>query len=257
MWYPMATWRRVVTNPILVIGISVLAVTLQPTPIALAASPDSHSYPLSDVSAASTTALRGVPLLRLGDHGPLVRSLQQKLSALGYWTGPIDSRFGPLTQQAVFALQKAASLSVDGVVGVATAGALARGVKPRIITTAGSEVQINLHSQLLMIVRSGRLATILNTSTGGGYLYTSSGVTSRATTPRGVFRIFRQVNAMDVSPLGMLWRPKYFVSGYAIHGSDSVPTVALSHGCVRVSNQAMDWIWASHQMPIGTTVRIY
>ncbi|MHB1210118.1 MAG: L,D-transpeptidase family protein [Acidimicrobiales bacterium] len=257
MWFSMTTWRRVMTNPILLIGISVLAVVLQPTPTAMAAAPDSRSFSLSQVSAAPATALRGVPLLRFGDRGLLVRTLQQRLSALGYWTGPIDARFGPLTQQAVFALQKAASLSVDGVVGVATAGALARGAKPRIVTTTGNEVQINLHSQLLMIVRSGRLATILNTSTGGGYSYSSGGVTSRATTPRGVFTIFRQVNAMDVSPLGMLWRPKYFISGYAIHGSDSVPTVAVSHGCVRVSNQAMDWIWTSQQMPIGTTVRIY
>ncbi len=108
-----------------------------------------------------------------------------------------------------------------------------------------------------MIVRNGKLAITLNTSTGGGYSYTSGGVTSIASTPRGVFRVTRQVDAMDISPLGQLWRPKYFSGGYAIHGSDSVPTVAVSHGCVRVSNRAMDWIWASNQMPIGTTVRIY
>ena len=257
MRYLMATWRRVAMKPLLVMGVSVLMATLLPTQSAVAAVPALDALLVSHVSAAPASASRAVILLHVGDRGQLVRSLQQRLSALGYWTGPLDANFGPLTQQAVFALQKAASLSVDGVVGRATADALARGVKPRILATIGNEVQINLRSQLLMIVRNGRLATVLNTSTGGGYSYTSGGVTSRALTPRGIFTIFRQVDAMDISPLGMLWRPKYFTSGYAIHGSSSVPPVAASHGCVRVSNQAMDWIWTSNQMPIGTTVRIY
>ena len=253
----MARWRRVAMKPLFLMSISVLITTLQSAQPAVAAVGDPNALLVSHVSATPASASRVVVLLHVGDRGQLVRSLQQRLSALGYWTGPLDANFGPLTQQAVFALQKAASLSVDGVVGRATADALARGVKPRFIATTGNEVQINLRSQLLMIVRGGRLATVLNTSTGGGYSYASGDVTSRAITPRGVFTIFRQVNAMDISPLGMLWRPKYFTSGYAIHGSSSVPPVAVSHGCVRVSNQAMDWIWASNQMPIGTTVRIY
>jgi lipoprotein-anchoring transpeptidase ErfK/SrfK len=186
-----------------------------------------------------------------------VRNLQRRLSALGYWLGAVDGRFGNLTQQAVYALQKAAALSRDGAVGVATAFALARGVRPRARTTSGSAVEIDLRRDLLMIVRDGKLATILNTSTGGGYSYTSGGVTSVARTPQGVFTVFRQVDGLDVSPLGELWRPKYFAGGYAIHGSASVPPFPVSHGCVRLSNQAMDWIWATNRMPIGIRVWIY
>ena len=78
-----------------------------------------------------------------------------------------------------------------------------------------------------------------------------------ATTPTGTFRLFRQVNGLDVSPLGELWRPKYFTGGYAIHGAASVPPYPVSHGCVRVSIEAMDWLWASNRLPLGTVVRIY
>jgi N-acetylmuramoyl-L-alanine amidase len=256
MRYPITMWRRAVTFRVLVAGVAATSIFLPSLP-ADAASNVPHASSSSTTITSSTTATRLAPVLRYGDRGPLVRTLQRRLSALGYWDGHIDGQFGGLTQQAVFALQKAASLSVDGVVGVATTAALSRGIRPRVRAAQGSEVQINLQTQLLMIMRNGKLASTLNTSTGGGYYYTSGGVTSIATTPRGVFRITRQVDAMDISPLGQLWRPKYFSGGYAIHGSDSVPPVAVSHGCVRLSNRAMDWIWASNQMPIGTTVRIY
>lgn len=257
MWYLMPTWRRAVTIAVLAMGVASSNVLVPAATIAGAVSPGAPPSATSALGATEAIAIRGVPLLRPGSRGPLVRALQERLGALGYWVGTVDGQFGPLTQQAVFAVQKAASIALDGVVGVNTATALARGVTPRIRVTKGNEVQINLQKQLLMIVRNGKLATTLNTSTGGGYSYTSGGVTSIATTPRGVFTIFRQVNAMDPSPLGTLWRPKYFTGGYAIHGSDSVPPVAVSHGCVRLSNLAMDWIWASNQMPIGTKVRIY
>jgi lipoprotein-anchoring transpeptidase ErfK/SrfK len=98
---------------------------------------------------------------------------------------------------------------------------------------------------------------VLNTSTGGGYTYTSDGVTAVADTPVGVFNMFRQVNGMVTDSLGQLWRPKFFYRGFAIHGDDSVPPFPVSHGCARVSNDAIDWIWADNLAPIGTKVWVY
>ena len=71
----------------------------------------------------------GVVGLQPGDVGPAVEALQMYLSSLGYWVGPPDGTFGDSTQQAVWALQKAAGLSADGVVGK-TAAALEAGVVP-------------------------------------------------------------------------------------------------------------------------------
>lgn len=45
-----------------------------------------------------------------GDHGKEVTRLQRRLEELRYWVGPKDGAFGPLTEQAVMALQGAAGL---------------------------------------------------------------------------------------------------------------------------------------------------
>jgi lipoprotein-anchoring transpeptidase ErfK/SrfK len=36
-----------------------------------------------------------------------------------------------------------------------------------------------------------------------------------------------------------------------------VPPFPVSHGCVRVSDEAIDWIWANDIMPIGTEVWVF
>jgi hypothetical protein len=195
--------------------------------------------------------------LTLGDTGPRVLALQRRLTSLGYWLGPPDGTFGDSTQQAVYALQKAASIQRDGVVGPVTQAALKRGVRAKPRKIAGYLVEINLSDDLLMIVRNGNLVWAYNTSTGGGYTYVDEGITAVAETPRGVYRIYREVHGLVTDSLGQLWLPKYFDSGFAIHGDSYVPPYPVSHGCVRVSNEAIEWIWAHDLVPLGTKVWIY
>ncbi len=83
-------------------------------------------------------ALRGRPaqvqrqaaggLLRRGVRGPEVEALQADLARAGYALA-VDGIFGPATQAAVTAFQRAAGLAVDGIAGPATRGALASGGK--------------------------------------------------------------------------------------------------------------------------------
>jgi cell wall hydrolase len=195
--------------------------------------------------------------LQLGDSGPAVKALQERLSALGYWVGTADGSFGDSTVQAVWALQKAAGIAADGVVGPQTAAALAAGTVPKPRSTSGYVVEVNLQDDLLMVVKDGTLLYTLNTSTGGGYTYVDQGVTSVATTPTGVFHIYRVIDGLDVDSLGALWRPRFFVGGFAIHGDSYVPPSPVSHGCVRVSDEAIDWIWSANIIPIGTEVWVY
>lgn len=56
-------------------------------------------------------------VLRKGSTGDDVKDLQQKLTDLGYSTGPIDGSFGNVTESAVVQYQKDKKLVVDGVVG--------------------------------------------------------------------------------------------------------------------------------------------
>jgi lipoprotein-anchoring transpeptidase ErfK/SrfK len=108
-----------------------------------------------------------------------------------------------------------------------------------------------------MVINAGKLLHTLNVSTGGGYTYTDQGVTSVAITPSGVFHIYNVINGLDVDSLGELWRPRFFVGGFAVHGESYVPPFPVSHGCVRVSDEAINWIWAENIMPIGTEVWVY
>ena len=195
--------------------------------------------------------------LHPGDSGAYVLTVQKRLSSLGYWLGTPDGTYGGLTSQAVMALQKAAGLGRDGVYGPATRRALMAGVRPH-SRVGGTGVEIDKARQLLLVVRGGAVTTILNTSTGSGQPYkTQGGGTAIATTPAGTYSVFRTVNHLDKGPLGDLWRPRYFNGGIAVHGAGFVPGYPASHGCARVSNPAIDMIWANNLMPVGGRVVVY
>lgn len=68
--------------------------------------------------------------LRLGSRGSEVSDLQRRLLALRFSPGPIDGIFGSMTDAAVRAFQSARQLTVDGIVGPQTWGALDVGATP-------------------------------------------------------------------------------------------------------------------------------
>lgn len=197
--------------------------------------------------------------LARGATGERVVALQQRLADLGYFIGAPDGDFGGGTQQAVWALQKAAGLSRDGVVGPATQAALDEGVTPQPRSGSGKVIEIDLDRQLLLAVEDGRVVTVVNASSGNGETYEAKGRTYRAGTPRGEFHVGRQVDGNHSSSLelGDMWRPKFFTGGIAVHGSGSIPPWPASHGCVRVANSAMNWLWDSWHADPGTTVLVY
>jgi peptidoglycan hydrolase-like protein with peptidoglycan-binding domain len=197
--------------------------------------------------------------LKYGSSGAAVVALQRRLNALGYWVGSANGTFGLLTRQGVWALQKAAGLTRSGIVTPRTRAALDRGVRPRPRTTSGTALEIDKRHQLLLVVSQGRLRYTFNTSTGGGYWYTTSGGgRARATTPTGRFSIYsRYTSGWQNGALGAMWRPTYFYRGWAIHGSSSVPPYPASHGCARLTPKAMDLLYAGGWVPVGRTVIVY
>lgn len=64
-------------------------------------------------------------LLRSGDTGADVVTMQQRLAIIGFDPGPADGKFGPRTLAAVRAFQTSRSITVTGVVDQATWDALA------------------------------------------------------------------------------------------------------------------------------------
>jgi peptidoglycan hydrolase-like protein with peptidoglycan-binding domain len=191
-----------------------------------------------------------------GATGSVVSNLQARLDALGYWV-PVDGRFGTLTTQALYALQKSAGIPRTGAYDGATARALDAGVLPSPRSNAGYVAEVDKARQVLMLVSNGRIVKVFNISTGNGARYRSGSGYAIAYTPEGNFSVYRQINGTRISDLGELYRPKYFTGGYAIHGSPSIPPYPASHGCVRVSNGAINFLWDTGALPLGTPVLVY
>lgn len=71
---------------------------------------------VSSIRSTQFRAAAAIPTLRKGSRGALVTQLQNKLRAKGYNVSA-DGDFGPKTEAAVKAFQRAKGLRVDGVVG--------------------------------------------------------------------------------------------------------------------------------------------
>lgn len=185
------------------------------------------------------------PTLAYGSIGPLVRGMLVRLAELGYVTPSPRATFDGDVQQSVFAFQKAQRLERTGVADEAFWRRLASpaAVVPR-FPGAGDHIEVDKTRQVLLRVRGGRVTLISPVSTGGGFW-----------TPEGRFAILRKIPGYDPSPLGVLYKPMYFVGGYAIHGNPSVPPYPASHGCVRVPNFVADMLYETE--PYGEPVFVY
>ena len=227
--------------------------TAQASPPAAAA----LAAPLAAAPAPQTAVTATAPrTLRQGMRGADVRALQTRLRAVKADVGPITGYFGSNTRHGLVAFQKSQGLPRTGVYDRTTRARLAAPRPIRLRYPArGRAVEVDIRKQVLYLSNAGKLVKIVDVSTGNGRRYTVDGRTSTAITPTGRFRIQRKINGVRVARLGRLYRPAYFYRGYAIHGSPSVPTYPASHGCVRVTNPAMDRLYS--QLPIGTPIALY
>jgi N-acetylmuramoyl-L-alanine amidase len=212
------------------------------------------SLPL--VLGAGNAVAASHPTVQVGSRGAAVLALQRRLTSLGYWLGGADGQFGDLTRQAVVAVQKVAGLARDGVCGPATWARVDAGVRPAARTTTGLVVEIDKKTQTLLVVDAGAVRWVFATSTGSGRKYRQGGKDHIALTPSGDFRVFRRVDGWDDGPLGKLYRPQYFNGGIAVHGYPVVPSTPESHGCCRISQPGMDFLWGAGGMRVGTRVLV-
>ena len=194
-----------------------------------------------------------------GDEGAGVRQLQDRLMSLGYWLGTPDGEYGSLTVQAVMAFQKYERLPITGTADAATQQRLAVAQRPVPADGGGYHVEIDKSRQIIMFAENGRTLWTMNTSTGSEVPYDEEGGSGTAITPTGTFDTCYERDYLRESSLGTLWRPKYFHCGrgIAVHGATSVPSYPASHGCVRVTYAAMNFIWDQDLMPMGSRVWVY
>jgi N-acetylmuramoyl-L-alanine amidase len=205
--------------------------------------------------------------LFLGNSGSDVRTLQKRLRKLHYYVGSINDGYGWDTLHAVTAFEKVQGLTPNGDMSTKVWKALnhPKRIHLRHPKAGKYEVEVNIGKQVLLMGKNGHVVDILDTSTAGGYLYTNSeGGTSRAITPTGHFSIQYKLTGTRVSKLGTLYYPSYFTTtGYAIHGEGNgndggnVPPYPNSHGCVRITDDAVLHFFSTPYLAVGASVWIY
>ena len=208
-----------------------------------------------------------MPLAAVGSGGGAETArVQQRLLDLGFWLEGVDGSYGLTTRQAVMAFQKYVGLPADGNVDGETAAQLSAQTEQAHATAdAGTLVEVDKAKQLLFFVVDGRTQWIFNTSTANGQPYEEEDQNTPgeiqkgvAITPDGLHKVNRErPEGWWEGDLGQIYRPKYFVGGVAVHGSNSVPNYPASHGCVRVTVQAMDFIWETGLMPMSIPVWVH
>ena len=185
-----------------------------------------------------------------------VAEVQQQLTDLKYYVGPIDGEAGGGTASALMAFQKVQGIAADGAIGEQTLAALAAPKKPSLRGGPATRIEVDLTKQVLFYVEGGALTRILPVSSGSGSTYTTaSGGTARSLTPVGSYAVQRKISGVREAPLGSLYDPMYFYQGWAIHGSNSVPAYPASHGCIRVTRA--DALWLFPRVPVGFPLVIY
>jgi len=197
---------------------------------------------------AQTSLAAAGQVLHVGSTGIDVAFMQFKLVQRGFWLQDPIGRFGDSTLHGLVSFQKFYGLPRSGKLDPVSRWVLAsfsnratvRGPGP------GHRIEIDLGRQVMIISTNNVVDFVFDISSG-----------KRSTpTPRGDFRLTRQILGVRRSALGILYSPKYFTGGYAIHGSKSVPTQAASHGCIRVTNQTINYLWGSNLIPLGTAISL-
>jgi peptidoglycan hydrolase-like protein with peptidoglycan-binding domain len=206
-----------------------------------------------------------LPALGAAD-GADTQRLQQRLLDLGFWVSATDGTYGITTRQAVMAFQKYYGLTSSGEVDFTTAAFLTQASeRARAGTTTESLVEVDKRRQLLFLVNEGTTTWVFNASTGNDQPYEEEDQNDPgkiqkgvAITPEGRFKVDRErPEGWWEGDLGQIYRPKYFKGGVAVHGASKVPNYPASHGCVRVSVPAMDFIWEQNLIPMRTVVWVH
>jgi lipoprotein-anchoring transpeptidase ErfK/SrfK len=203
--------------------------------------------PVGPPPPPAASAAQATPPPPPASTGATPLAVEQRLAGLKYDVGPVDGNIDDLAASAVMAFQKVNGLErsgeLDGPTGQAIMAA-SGDPAPLVPNSDANKVEIDLTRQVLFLYEGGSLSKILPVSSG----------TSETPTPTGNYRIYMRAQGWETSPLGRLYNSQYFVGGYAIHGSLSVPNYPASHGCVRLPMHSAEWF--PDHVGIGTPVYV-
>ncbi len=189
-------------------------------------------------------------------HIGTIYHAKSELNRLGYWVLKVDTTWDISAKQSLVAFQKLADLPATGRLTRLDDNAMDTAKAPAHRGAAPRHIDVDLNEQVLYVVDStGAIEHVLPISSGSGQEFKLKHRIRLADTPRGTFTVYKKIEGMHKSPLGMLYYPMFFKGGVAIHGNNSVPSTAESHGCVRIPNYAAAALW--NDIPLGTPVVVH
>lgn len=197
-------------------------------------------------------------VLRLSDPPPEghdVWELQARLAELGYYDGPVDSRFSPRLEEAVRGFQRDRGLPADGIVGHKTWEALAVDPEADYRVAAATppppgEVKIVVDSEklTLTVYSDGKPYKTYPVAVGRPSYYTL--------TPVGQWKVVHKSLNWG-GGFGTRWIGLNVPWGiYGIHGTNKPYSIGrrASAGCIRMFNRDVEELYT--WVKIGTPVEI-
>ena len=184
-----------------------------------------------------------------------IKDAEQRLAAMGYWTGPIDGVLDPASESALVAFQKFAGRAITSQLTTEELKAIRSASLPTPREGGYEHVEVDLDRQVLLLVSEDDKVRVIPVSTGSGQPFLDEGEMSVAYTPRGRFIVYEKHAGWEYGPLGPLFYANYISGGVAIHGSRNVPTDPVSHGCIRIPLYIAREV--SRLLPVGTIVLVY
>jgi len=184
-----------------------------------------------------------------------IKEAEQRLSDLGYWTGPIDGRFDTASVAALIAFQKWEGREITGKLTREELEAIRNGAAPKPRDTGYEHVEVDVDRQVLLLVKDDDSVRVLPVSTGSGKEFMDEGQMSISYTPRGRFVVYEKTYGWENGQVGSVYYANYITGGVAIHGYLSVPNQPASHGCIRIPMFAAREV--SDLLPKGTIVLVY
>ncbi len=212
-------------------------------------------------TVATTAPLTKTVLARTlakGMAGDDVAQVQQRLTDLGFWPGPIDGYFGDETRRSVWAYEKLVlGVPFDDPTGQVTPDMWTDMQDPFVIAprrpnSTPNHTEIYLPEQVIAVFEGDAPVMISHMSSGdnedwceevtispGEFNNPSDeplvrGECGKSITPGGVYNFTRMVEGVRQGSLGGMWDPVYFNYGIAVHGALNVPLQPASHGCIRI-----------------------
>lgn len=188
---------------------------------------------------------------------PKPKKVERKLRQLGLPIGTVDKHFDSYSTRAFCAWRELTGRKVSH-------RSLSKNEKRAIMTTSMflipntmvNGMNVNQTCQVNYWIDKNKAGY----RTVRGVFPVSSG--QNGWTPNGNYSISHQIDGWHESTQfegAMMYRPKYFNGGIALHGSISDSLVLpwpASHGCVRMLHKDIDTLWKQGVNP-GTPVQVY